>query len=966
MKKLLLILVLLITVAAFGLPVKAAEPTSSEVIGLRDQYSNTYDMGDGSYRTIIQIGSVNFETLDGKFYPIQTNILASSKPDWDWEVTSGHWQLYVKNDTTVGVRKNDNWIATRLHGIAYLNIVTKNYTILQVTGDVTPTVNGNRLTWEGIMYGVDYTIHYTNDSLKEIIIIKQEARDLLSSSGYRPSDFGYPAKDTFLVPIFECDWSQSLPMRLSSCNSCPVDTSAAEVEETIYFESPIKDKYFDTNLVSFLPLDYAVSENPINPNDPEKDWVYAKETIRKRLVRKNGKDWLLAGVPVLSLNQMPAGSIIFDPTEQLTPNAAGDECSIGDFERNCSDCPSHYTCISTANDDKNFRETAGDYTWYRDLYNIPSHSTGSGTINKITVSFRWRTEADNLNRARASIKSNSTVTDGGAKTAPVYPSWANSTQDWTTNPADSQPWEWADIDALQVGVSLYGESGYYTECDYVSMSVDYTPPPPPDPPTNVLATDGNYSDKVVITWTKSDGATKYEVFQDDVGLGELGDVATHDDSTADVPTITAGTANASDGTSTAHVTLSLAGESANDGTTHTYNVSAWSATGGWSDNSTTNTGFCGVGELTYQWQRSGADSDANYSNIVGATTDPYNDTDAPSDGSGRYFKCVLDATGATQQTSTADRGYRLAIPTIITDAATYVEYSTAQLNSTLTNDGGEGCEIRFQYNTSTDNWTQADNTTWGDNYTTGSHPYAGITSLLSATTYYFRAQAKNTVGTANGTALSFATENDVLEPINFKAFPDAEQMVLSWTKQSGATSTHIRYKEATYPTGTSDGILVYSGELGTCTHAALTPGHSYYYSAWGLSGTTYSENYTMVMATTLALPAVGDTPEAPATPPTWFQTPDYTNFAALPFFDIINAFFDAYEMPRASGWFFSTIIGCMVFAILVFILSKHPVPAMIALAVALALASLIKLLPMWMMAFTVIFMLGAFQLGRAR
>ena len=57
-------------------------------------------------------------------------------------------------------------------------------------------------------------------------------------------------------------------------------------------------------------------------------------------------------------------------------------------------------------------------------------------------------------------------------------------------------------------------------------------------------------------------------------------------------------------------------------------------------------------------QRSDADSDASYSDIVGATTASYNDTGAPADGSGRYYKVVENATGATQQTSTSNRGYR--------------------------------------------------------------------------------------------------------------------------------------------------------------------------------------------------------------------------------------------------------------------------------------------------------------------
>lgn len=134
--------------------------------------------------------------------------------------------------------------------------------------------------------------------------------------------------------------------------------------------------------------------------------------------------------------------------------------------------------------------------------------------------------------------------------------------------------------------------------------------------------------------------------------------ATYDDSAAAAGVITPGTATATDGTEEAYVTLSLAGESVANGATRTYKVVAYNA-GGNSADSGTNTGYRGVGALTLQWQRSSGDSDADYSNIAAATTDPYNDTGAPENGDGRYFKCVEDATGTSQATSTADRGYRL-------------------------------------------------------------------------------------------------------------------------------------------------------------------------------------------------------------------------------------------------------------------------------------------------------------------
>jgi len=208
----------------------------------------------------------------------------------------------------------------------------------------------------------------------------------------------------------------------------------------------------------------------------------------------------------------------------------------------------------------------------------------------------------------------------------------------------------------------------------------------PAAPTNVQATDGVHTDKVVVTWTKSTGATGYKVYEGANLLDTLGDVATYDDTAAPAGIITPGTASAGDGASTAHVTLSLAGESVADGATRTYKVIALNATGD-SDASGTNTGYRGTGSITYQWQRSDGDADSGYGNIGGATTDPYNDTGAPAptitagdsvatdgdhtdkvalslsgtsnnDGAGRYFKCVLDATGTSQATSSVDRGYR--------------------------------------------------------------------------------------------------------------------------------------------------------------------------------------------------------------------------------------------------------------------------------------------------------------------
>lgn len=178
----------------------------------------------------------------------------------------------------------------------------------------------------------------------------------------------------------------------------------------------------------------------------------------------------------------------------------------------------------------------------------------------------------------------------------------------------------------------------------------------PAAPTNVAASDGTYTDKVIITWTKSSGATGYRVYRDSTDIsGLLGDVSTFTDTGADAPTITPGASSASDGTFAGYVTLSVAGETATNGTTHSYKVVAVGLCGNSAD-SVADNGYRGTTTLTYQWYRSLSDSDSNFALVSGGTTDPYNDTTAPSNGSRRYYYCAISMNNATTQYTTHDSG----------------------------------------------------------------------------------------------------------------------------------------------------------------------------------------------------------------------------------------------------------------------------------------------------------------------
>lgn len=373
----------------------------------------------------------------------------------------------------------------------------------------------------------------------------------------------------------------------------------------------------------------------------------------------------------------------------------------------------------------------------------------------------------------------------------------------------------------------------------------------PDAPTDIIATSGEHMDKVAITWEKSEGATAYQVYRDNVALGWLGDVDTYDDTGAGAPTIVHGSVTASDGSSTANVALSNIGASANNGTVHTYKVKAKNAAGE-SNDSVTDTGFrgqvsvltyqwyrsagdsdanysiisgatestyndvgapaptitpgsaaasngvsaahvalslsgqsaavgdgryykCyhtatgaaagytaanrgyrGVGSLTYQWQRSPDDIDVGHSNISGATSASYNDTGAPADGSGRYYRCVENATGAAQQISTTNRGYRMYAPTVVTQAASSLTGVSATLNGNITDAGGPITTRGFKYYKDGEPGNVLDVHEDGT-FEEGVYGL-GISSLVNGTKYYFRAYATNDAGTSYGSWLDFTTE----------------------------------------------------------------------------------------------------------------------------------------------------------------------------------------------------------------
>jgi len=389
----------------------------------------------------------------------------------------------------------------------------------------------------------------------------------------------------------------------------------------------------------------------------------------------------------------------------------------------------------------------------------------------------------------------------------------------------------------------------------------------PAAPTSVAATE-NDGEKVVVTWTKSTGATGYQIYRDGTPLGWLGDVATGDDSGADAPVITPGTAAATDGDHLDKVVLSIGGESVANGTTHVYKVRAKNGTGEGADSSTDN-GYRGAAAITFQWQRSAADSDASYSNIVGATADPYNDTGAPANGDGRYYKCVLDATGSVQATSAVDRGYiEIEAPTVTTQAATAVSDTTTTGNGNIIADGGVSITqhgVCWKLGSDPVDIASADGNTTEGAGAEGAFD-SGMTGLTVSSTYYYRAYATNSVGTSYGAAQSFETLSGIDPPtVTTQAVTDIAFSSATGngniTATGGANATRRGFcymeGEAGDPT-TADSVVYDDGDFGTGAYTKAITGlgeeTNYRVRAYAINEEGTSYGVTVQMLTKVAAP----------------------------------------------------------------------------------------------------------------
>ncbi len=307
---------------------------------------------------------------------------------------------------------------------------------------------------------------------------------------------------------------------------------------------------------------------------------------------------------------------------------------------------------------------------------------------------------------------------------------------------------------------------------------------------------------------------------------------------------------------------------------------------------------------------------------------------------------------------------------ITSDAASNIALSSARLNSTLSDDGGEDNDVRFGYGTTFkaagDFATYDYVTTWVGGYSTGEHSFLDVSSLSPSQTYFYRVQARNSNGTmTSDDERSFVTLAGVANPTSLRTFPTANSISLSWQKGAGSTESFVRYAYDTYPASTSSGTQLYLGTGTSSSHGGLQPGTTVYYAVWGKSGSTNSTGSSTAMGTTTAGRRVTTTLPTATMPNKWFQAPDETALHNITYFySFMNMIFDSMGMPRGTGWMLWAIVVAITGGVVAYKLRPSFMIAFVVVIFFMTLGSVQSLIPGWMLAATVLTFVGMIVMRR--
>lgn len=292
--------------------------------------------------------------------------------------------------------------------------------------------------------------------------------------------------------------------------------------------------------------------------------------------------------------------------------------------------------------------------------------------------------------------------------------------------------------------------------------------------------------------------------------------------------------------------------------------------------------------VTLKYSTVQATVDAGNGTAITATQSPVSGSSATavsaavtglSPGTTYYFR--TSATNADGSSSGSTLSFTtLAAPTVTTSTATTVSGTAATLNGSVNANGASTSALTIMYATdqATVDAGGGTSATVSPTQASGSSPTAvsaAVTGLTPSTTYYFRVSATNSVGTTNGSTLSFSTSGPTVTTSAASAITDSTATVGAVVNANGSSTSAM---SITYDTdasviaagGGSTATITPTQATGssnttvTATLSGLQQNTTYYFraTATNTDGTGYGS--TLSFTTGVAAPIPDEAPGPPS------------------------------------------------------------------------------------------------------
>ncbi|MEK7774565.1 MAG: prepilin-type N-terminal cleavage/methylation domain-containing protein [Candidatus Zixiibacteriota bacterium] len=135
-------------------------------------------------------------------------------------------------------------------------------------------------------------------------------------------------------------------------------------------------------------------------------------------------------------------------------------------------CGSHWQCVDEVTaDDNGSYVSRNSNSWSTDVYTLENPAHDSCAVATVTVYCRAK-----MDNAQGDVRPTVYVSGNeynGTQQA-LTTSWADYSHSWTTNPATGAAWTWGEIDNLQAGVRIRGQSSTFkAHCTQVWVVVKF-------------------------------------------------------------------------------------------------------------------------------------------------------------------------------------------------------------------------------------------------------------------------------------------------------------------------------------------------------------------------------------------------------------------------------------------------------------------------------------------------------------